>query len=117
LGEGGSGGALALAVADQVWMMENSVYSVISPEGCSSILWKEAGRVQDAATALKITPKDLLKLGVIERIVPEVPAEASLPTLKRWLCETFAALLAVPAEERCDTRYGRFRNMGLWREE
>ena len=99
LGEGGSGGALALAVADQVWMMENSVYSVISPEGCSSILWRDAARVKEAAECLKITPTDLLERGVIERIVPEVPREKVVPTLKNWLGETFASLLALSPQE------------------
>jgi len=70
IGEGGSGGALALAVADQVWMMENSVYSVISPEGCASILWKDSGKNAQAAECLKLTAEDLLELGVIEKIIP-----------------------------------------------
>jgi len=69
IGEGGSGGALALAVANEVWMMENSVYSVISPEGCASILWKDSSRVEEAARSLKLTAKDLLELGVIEKII------------------------------------------------
>jgi len=70
IGEGGSGGALALAVADQVWMMENSVYSVISPEGCASILWKDSTKNAQAAQCLKLTAEDLLVLGVIEKIIP-----------------------------------------------
>ncbi|MHB1484590.1 MAG: acetyl-CoA carboxylase carboxyl transferase subunit alpha [Saccharofermentanales bacterium] len=70
IGEGGSGGALALAVADQVWMMENSVYSVISPEGCASILWKDPSKNAQAAECLKLTAEDLLGLGVIEKIIP-----------------------------------------------
>ncbi len=70
IGEGGSGGALALAVADQVWMMENSVYSVISPEGCASILWKDSGKNAEAAECLKITDEDLLGMDVIEKIIP-----------------------------------------------
>lgn len=70
IGEGGSGGALALAVADQVWMMENSVYSVISPEGCASILWKDSTKTAQAAECLKLTAEDLLEFGVIEKIVP-----------------------------------------------
>ncbi len=69
VGEGGSGGALALAVANEVWMMENSVYSVISPEGCASILWKDPSKVEEAARSLKLTAKDLLELKVIEKIV------------------------------------------------
>jgi len=70
IGEGGSGGALALAVADEVWMMENSVYSVISPEGCASILWKDPSKVKEAANSLKLTAEDLLEYSVIEKIIP-----------------------------------------------
>ncbi len=71
VGEGGSGGALALAVADRVWMLQNAVYSVISPEGCASILWKDAGKAEDAAESLKLTSEDALSLGIIEKIIPE----------------------------------------------
>ena len=71
IGEGGSGGALALAVADQVWMLENSVYSVISPEGCASILWKDSAKNKEAAEHLKLTAADLLDMGVIEHVIPE----------------------------------------------
>ena len=71
IGEGGSGGALALAVADEVWMLENAIYSVISPEGCASILWKDAARSADAAACLKLTAADALHFGVIEQIIPE----------------------------------------------
>ena len=117
LGEGGSGGALALAVADQVWMMENSVYSVISPEGCSSILWKTANKVKDATEALKMTPQDLLALGVIERIVPEHPAGAALYNiLQRELCTAFAQLSAMDRPALLQQRYQRFRKMGVYKE-
>ena len=75
VGEGGSGGALALAVADEVWMMENSVYSAISPEGCASILWKDSSKAPQAAEALKLTAQDLFDLHVIERIIREPRAE------------------------------------------
>ncbi|HEV7873839.1 MAG TPA: carboxyl transferase domain-containing protein, partial [Enterovirga sp.] len=71
IGEGGSGGAIAIATANKVLMLEHSVYSVISPEGAASILWRDAARAQDAATAMKITAQDLLRLGVIDAIVPE----------------------------------------------
>ena len=70
IGEGGSGGALALAVADEVWMLEDAYYSVISPEGAASILWKDAGRAKEAAESLRLTAQDLLQFGVIEKIVP-----------------------------------------------
>lgn len=71
IGEGGSGGALALAVADRVWMLENAVYSVISPEGCASILWKDSSKAQEAAASLKLTSKDAKKLGIIDEIISE----------------------------------------------
>ncbi|MDL2295087.1 acetyl-CoA carboxylase carboxyltransferase subunit alpha [Ruminococcaceae bacterium OttesenSCG-928-D13] len=116
LGEGGSGGALALAVADRVWMMENSVYSVISPEGCSSILWRDPGRVKDAAECLKITPGDLYRLGVIERIVPETPNEGVVPALRGALSEAFQMLKAQPVDVLCEGRYQRFRRMGVYQE-
>ena len=76
IGEGGSGGALAVGLADRVLMLENSVYSVISPEGCAAILWKDASQRERAAEALKITAQDLLKLGVIDEIIPEPPGGA-----------------------------------------
>ena len=76
IGEGGSGGALAVGLADRVLMLENSVYSVISPEGCAAILWKDASQRERAAEALKITAQDLLNLGVIDEIVPEPPGGA-----------------------------------------
>lgn len=71
IGEGGSGGALALAVADEVWMLENAIYSVISPEGCASILWKDSSKTAEASECLKITSQDLFSMGVIERIIRE----------------------------------------------
>src|SRR5581483_9857724 len=76
IGEGGSGGALAVGVADRVLMFENSVYSVISPEGCAAILWKDASQRERAAEALKLTAEDLLGLGVVDEIVPEPPGGA-----------------------------------------
>lgn len=114
IGEGGSGGALALAVADEVWMLENAVYSVISPEGCASILWKDAGKVKEAAECLKLTAEDLKSLGVIERIVPEYDGD-----LQKTCGELRTALLAglrknraVPPEELTALRYARFRRIG-----
>ena len=84
IGEGGSGGALALAVSDEVWMLENSVYSVISPEGCASILWKDSSKAADAAEALRLTAQDLFDLGVIERIIrqPKAGDHAMFESLK-----------------------------------
>ena len=88
-GEGGSGGALALAVADEVWMLENAVYSVISPEGCASILWKDASRTKEAAQHLKLTAQDLKELGVIERTISE-QGRFVAPTLRSILEGTLA---------------------------
>ena len=116
LGEGGSGGALALAVADQVWMLENSVYSVISPEGCSSILWKDASRVKEASEALKSTAGDLQSLGIIDKIIPEGPGDAVFATLKQELAAAFAQLSSLPVDELCDNRYNRFRAIGQYKE-
>ena len=70
IGEGGSGGALALALSDRVWILENAVYSVISPEGCASILWKDSKKVKDAAESLRLTAQDMLELGVVEQVIP-----------------------------------------------
>ena len=113
IGEGGSGGALALAVADEVWMLENAVYSVISPEGCASILWKDSTKAPQAAEALKMTAQDLFDLGVIERIVrqPKADDKAMFESLKRLISRTFEKNLALPVDELTSARYNRFRNI------
>lgn len=117
VGEGGSGGALALAVADEVWMMENSVYSVISPEGCASILWKDSTKAPQAAEALKLTAQDLFNLGVIERIIrqPQRNSEnnaAVFESLKMLISRTFEKNISVSTEELLSARYERFRKIG-----
>ena len=114
VGEGGSGGALALAVADEVWMMENSVYSAISPEGCASILWKDSSKAPQAAEALKLTAQDLFDLHVIERIIREPRAEdaAMFESLKLLIQRTFEKNLALTDEELINARYERFRRIG-----
>lgn len=114
VGEGGSGGALALAVADEVWMMENSVYSAISPEGCASILWKDSSKAPQAAEALKLTAQDLFDLHVIERIIREPRAEdaAMFESLKLLIQRTFEKNLALTDEEITNARYERFRRIG-----
>ena len=114
VGEGGSGGALALAVADEVWMMENSVYSAISPEGCASILWKDSSKAPQAAEALKLTAQDLFDLHVIERIIREPRAEdaAMFESLKLLIQRTFEKNLALTDEELTNARYERFRRIG-----
>jgi acetyl-CoA carboxylase carboxyl transferase subunit beta len=117
-GEGGSGGALALGVGDRVLMMENSYYSVISPEGCSTILWSDATAAPRAAAALKVTPPDLLRLGIMDAIVPE-PAEgahtdpvATAANLKTALLTCLEELLPVDGAELVEKRYQRFRAFG-----
>ena len=114
IGEGGSGGALALAVADEVWMLENSVYSVISPEGCASILWKDSAKAPDAAAALKLTAQDLFGFGVIERIIRQPKADdlAMFESLKLLVLRTFEKNLALTDEELLERRYARFRKIG-----
>lgn len=109
IGEGGSGGALALALADRVWILENAMYSVISPEGCASILWKDAKRVKDAAECLKLTAQDMQELGVVERVIPEEDRDAVYERIRDLLCEELAALTALPPEELLTARYRRFR--------
>jgi acetyl-CoA carboxylase carboxyl transferase subunit alpha len=117
-GEGGSGGALAIAVGDRVNMLEHSVYSVISPEGCASILWRDAGRAEEAATAMKITAVDLKALGVVDEIVPEpsggahVDHDALFRTVDIVIESQMADLTAIPAAKLTETRYEKFRNMG-----
>jgi acetyl-CoA carboxylase carboxyl transferase subunit alpha len=117
-GEGGSGGALAIAVGDRVNMLENSVYSVISPEGCASILWRDSSKAEIAAKALKITARDLSQLGIIDEIIPEpeggahVDHEASAALLDPVLDRSLRDLLALSPAVLLDQRYEKFRRMG-----
>ena len=117
-GEGGSGGALAIAVGDRVNMLENSVYSVISPEGCASILWRDSSKAEIAAEALKITARDLSQLGIIDAIIPEpeggahVDHEASAALLDPVLDRSLRDLLALAPSTLLDQRYEKFRRMG-----
>jgi acetyl-CoA carboxylase carboxyl transferase subunit alpha len=117
-GEGGSGGALAIAVGDQVNMLENSVYSVISPEGCASILWRDAAKAEVAAEALKITAPDLKEFGIIDEIVPEpdggahLDHEASAALLGSVLEDSLRDLSRLTIPELLDRRYEKFRRMG-----
>ena len=111
IGEGGSGGALALAVADEVWMLENSIYSVISPEGCASILWKDSSKTAEASECLKLTSQDLFKRGVIERIIREPRNLDSImfESFKGLIARTFDKLEAVDTDTLLQKRYERFR--------
>jgi acetyl-CoA carboxylase carboxyl transferase subunit alpha len=121
-GEGGSGGALALGVADRVLMLEHAVYSVISPEGCAAILWEDASRARDAAEVLRITAPDLLKLGLIDGIVPEPPGgahrnwPATALEIRRAVVGAFAELGRLPSGELVQQRYAKFRRMGIFEE-
>ena len=118
LGEGGSGGALALGVADRVLMMENAIYSVISPEGCASILWKDASQAPKAAAALKLTAPHLLELGIIDGIVKEPLGgahsnfDAAAAALKEAVVEAFSELSELSAEQLVEERYQKFARMG-----
>ncbi len=113
IGEGGSGGALALAVADEVWMLENAYYSVISPEGAASILWKDAKRAKEAAESLRLTAQDLYDLGVIENIIPAAQTrEVGMPRLKQALSEAFSRRVALDTAILLEQRYRKFRGIG-----
>ncbi len=105
-GEGGSGGALALSVADRVWMLENAMYSILSPVGFATILWKDSSRAPEAAELLKITSKDLLKNGVIDKIISE---ENTIDILKAALITELDTLSKLTTDELVEARYQRFR--------
>lgn len=119
IGEGGSGGALAIGVGDLVYMLEYSTYSVISPEGCASILWKSADKAADAAEAMGITAKRLLELGLIEKVIPEPLGGAHrnpddmANSLANALYEGLQILQAKPLDTLVDARYQRFMKLGL----
>ncbi|MBQ6368437.1 MAG: acetyl-CoA carboxylase carboxyltransferase subunit alpha [Parasporobacterium sp.] len=114
IGEGGSGGALALSVSDRVWMMENAIYSVISPEGCASILWKDSAKAADAAANLQLTAQDSLTNGLIEKIIPEekIGEEEFYASLKQQLIDEFSVLCEMDTTELLEQRYQRFRKIG-----
>jgi acetyl-CoA carboxylase carboxyl transferase subunit alpha len=112
IGEGGSGGALALAVADRVWMLQNAVYSVISPEGCASILWKDPEKAETAAASLKLTAEDAKSLGVIERILSEneIGKKEFYDRIRMMLTEELEELTR--DVDLTQNRYDRFRKLG-----
>ena len=114
IGEGGSGGALALAAGDRVWMLENAVYSVISPEGCATILWKDAAKAEQAAEELKLTADDALALGVVESVIPEagLGEPEFYDALSQRLMREVDALTEMPIQELLSARYARFRRFG-----
>lgn len=113
IGEGGSGGALALGVADRVWMLQNAVYSVISPEGCASILWKDPAKAGEAAESLKLTAEDAKSLGVIERILSEkeIGRKEFYDRIRTLLTEEIKVL--AQDIDLVGNRYDRFRNLGV----
>ncbi len=122
IGEGGSGGALAIAVADAVFMLQYSVYSVISPEGCASILWKDQAMAPNAAEALCITATKIKALGLIDKIIPEPLGGAqrdyahTAQQLKRYLSDQLRVLNGLSAERLCERRYQRLRDYGQYKE-
>ena len=111
IGEGGSGGALALAVADRVWMLENSIYAVLSPEGFSSILWKDGTRAMEAAELMKITSHELLEMEVVDKVISErgLSAKELLARVKNELQTEIEQLKQLPSEKLLEERYQRFR--------
>jgi acetyl-CoA carboxylase carboxyl transferase subunit alpha len=117
-GEGGSGGALGIAIGDRVLMQEFAVYSVIPPEGCAAILWRDANRKIEAAEALKITAPDMIALGLIDGIIPEPTGgahndyDAASALVDQALSQALAEVLPQTVRERIDRRYEKFRRMG-----
>ena len=118
IGEGGSGGALAIGVGDKVLMLENAIYSVITPEGCAAILWKDAAQAPYAAEALRLTASDLLKLGIVDRIVPEplggahTDVDEAARLLEEKLADSIEAVLRMRPSERKAQRYDKLRALG-----
>jgi acetyl-CoA carboxylase carboxyl transferase subunit alpha len=118
IGEGGSGGALALGVTNHVFMLENAVYSVITPESCASIIYRDSGKAEQAAAALKLSAPDMLELGLIDGIIPEPPGGAhenydeAAVLLKERLVSSLQELSALTPDEAVQRRYQKFRKMG-----
>ena len=111
IGEGGSGGALALAVADKVWMLENTVYSILSPEGFATILWKDGSRSEEAAELMKITSGELLNMGIVDKVIPERAYFTSeiIEAIKTAIIDELAELRQLSTEDLLEARYQRFR--------
>ena len=123
IGEGGSGGALGIGVGDRVCMLENAYYSVISPEGCAAILWRNRANAPEAAQALKITTDDLMEFGIIDEVIPEPLGGAhrdykmTAAALKDSLKKNLNSLSKISVEELTASRYAKFRKMGIWEEQ
>jgi len=119
IGEGGSGGALGVGIADRICVLENAYYSVISPEGCAAILWKDGSKAPDAASVLKLTAPDLVKMGIIDEMIPEPlggahrdPAQAAAG-IKAVINKYLDELTALDADKLLAMRYAKFRGMGV----
>lgn len=122
IGEGASGGALGIGVGDKILMMENAWYSVISPEGCASILWRDAAKANEAAEAMKVTAEDLLDLEIIDKIIPEPkggahrdPDESAL-NVKNEIIKNLSELMKIPVDQLLEQRIEKFAKMGAWTE-
>jgi len=113
IGEGSSGGALAIGVGNRVFMLENAIYSILSPEGYASILWKDSSKAKEAAEKMKLTAYDLYDLNVIDKIIEESDETAN--TLKCEICKVVDELLQLPDEELVEDRYAKFRNIGEYK--
>ena len=111
IGEGGSGGALALAVADKVWMLENTIYSILSPEGFATILWKDGSRSEEAAELMKITSGELLNMGIVDKVIPERGYFTSeiIEAIKTAIVDELAELSQLSTEDLLEARYQRIR--------
>jgi acetyl-CoA carboxylase carboxyl transferase subunit alpha len=122
IGEGGSGGALGIGIGDSVTMLENSFYSVISPEGCAAILWKDQNAVKQAAAAMKIRSQDLFSLGIVDEILPEpcggahIDPDQTYKTVDKHLSQTLKKLQQKSKDELLEDRYQKFRKMGIYLE-
>ena len=121
IGEGSSGGALALGVGNRVWMLENAIYSILSPEGYASILWKDSSRTKEAAEIMKLTAKDLYELKMIDKIIKEPKGEEEesflkvVKSLKKEIQKTMEEMKNMTKEELVEERYQKFRNMGEYK--
>jgi len=122
IGEGGSGGALGIGVGDRILIMEYAYYSVISPEGCAAILWKDASKKDEAAEVLKLTAADLLKLGVVDEIIPEPEGgahrnyEEAADNLKKYILKNLEEVSKIEIEEFLKIRYEKYRKIGVFKE-
>jgi acetyl-CoA carboxylase carboxyl transferase subunit alpha len=122
IGEGCSGGALGVGVADRHGMLENAYYAVISPEGCAAILFHDAEKATEAAAAMRLTARDMLEFRVVDEIIPEPPGGAhrdaakTAENIKAFLCRTLDELAEVPTDELLDRRYQRYRALGTFRQ-